>query len=148
MATPPPRSIMPKMGGFSVASVPRPRLPLSRWRRPCRLFCDRIRLPFVPGHDRDFVAFDLTRQRGGELLGENTTASLAGHLMHIISVEIKFLSHVVVREVESHQIQTQDPHPQGLMMPGKDGLRQIVEASAARLALIALPRRLQNMWRR
>src|SRR5687767_9557955 len=32
----PPRCTMPKMGGFSAARVPRPRLPLSRRRRPLR----------------------------------------------------------------------------------------------------------------
>src|SRR5262245_59905032 len=38
MTTSPPRWIIPKTGGFSVASVPRPRLPLSLVRRPCRPF--------------------------------------------------------------------------------------------------------------
>src|SRR5215470_9429088 len=38
ITTSPPRCIIPKIGGFSVASVPRPRLPLSRLRRPRRPF--------------------------------------------------------------------------------------------------------------
>src|SRR6266545_6367455 len=38
MATSPPRCIMPKIGGFSLAKVPRPRAPLRRFRRPSRPF--------------------------------------------------------------------------------------------------------------
>jgi hypothetical protein len=34
----PPRSIMPNTGGFSFSSVPRPRAPLNRLRRPVRFF--------------------------------------------------------------------------------------------------------------
>src|SRR5262245_16453231 len=36
MTTSPPRWIIPKIGGFSVARVPRPRFPLKRLRRPRR----------------------------------------------------------------------------------------------------------------
>ena len=44
----------------------------------------------------------------------------------------------MVREVEPHEIQAQYPHPQGLMMTGKDRVRQIVKASLAGLAQVAL----------
>ena len=53
-------------------------------------------------------------------------------------MEIEFVGNVVVREVESHEIQAQDPHPQGLMMAGKDRVRHIVKASLAGLAQVAL----------
>jgi hypothetical protein len=38
---------------------PRPRLPLSRLRRPHRPFFHRIRLAFVPSHAIDLVTFNL-----------------------------------------------------------------------------------------
>ena len=58
--------------------------------------------------------------------------------MRVVLIEIEFLGNLVVREVESHEIQAQDPHPQGLMMAGKDRVRQIVKASLAGLAQGAL----------
>ena len=57
-------------------------------------------------------------------------------------MEIEFLGNLVVREVEPHEIQAQDPHPQGLMMAGKDRVRQIVKASLTGLAQGALTLRL------
>jgi hypothetical protein len=53
-------------------------------------------------------------------------------------MEIEFLSHVVVREIEPHAIQAPYPQPQGLMMTGKDRVRSIVKASLAGLAQRAL----------
>ena len=45
---------------------------------------------------------------------------------------------LVVREVEPHEIQAEYPHSKGLMMAGKDRVRQIVKASLAGLAQVAL----------
>ncbi len=59
--------------------------------------------------------------------------------MRVVLIEIEFLGNLVVREVEPHEIQAQYPHPQGLMMTGKDRVRQIVKASLAGLAQVALP---------
>ena len=58
--------------------------------------------------------------------------------MHVVLIEIEFFCNLVVREVEPHEIQAQYPHPQGLMMPGKDRVRQIVKTSLAGLAQVAL----------
>ena len=58
--------------------------------------------------------------------------------MRVVLIEIEFLGNLVVREVESHEIQAQDPPPQGLMMAGKDRVRHIVKASLAGLAQVAL----------
>jgi hypothetical protein len=59
--------------------------------------------------------------------------------MYVIFIEIEFLGNLVVREIEPHEIQAQYPHPQGLMMAGKDRVRQIVKASLAGRAQITLP---------
>ena len=58
--------------------------------------------------------------------------------MRVVLIEIEFLGHVVVREVEPHEIQAEYPHAKGLMMAGKDRVRQIVKASLAGLAQVAL----------
>jgi len=76
----------------------------------------------VAGHEVDFVAFHLTCQDRRRLLGHNTLAQLAGHLMHVILIEIEFLGYLVIREIEAHEVQTQNPDPKGLMMPGKNGI--------------------------
>jgi hypothetical protein len=59
--------------------------------------------------------------------------------MRVVLIEIEFLGNLLVREVEPHEIQAQYPHPQGLMMTGKDRVRQIVKTSLAGLAQVALP---------
>lgn len=58
--------------------------------------------------------------------------------MHVIVVEIEFLSHVVVRQGEPHARQAQDPDPKRLMMTGKAGAGSIIEASVTGLAQVAL----------
>jgi hypothetical protein len=65
-------------------------------------------------------------------------ASLTRHLLCVVLIEIEFLRNLVIREIEPHEIQTQDPDPQGLMMAGKDRVGQIVKASLAGLAQVAL----------
>src|SRR5262250_2147230 len=93
MTTSPPRWIIPKIGGFSVASVPRPRLPLSRLRRPHRPFfspspaglCAQPRyrprhiqprrLRWVPTSSRRYLgvtdtSFDAHQRDGDRVLGQ------------------------------------------------------------------------------
>ena len=50
----------------------------------------------------------------------------------------QFFGNVVIREIEPYEIQAQYPYPQGLMMPGKDRVRQIIKASLTGLAHVAL----------
>jgi hypothetical protein len=53
IAPSPPRGIIPKSGGFAVVSVPRPRVPWSRLRRPQRPLLPRPRAsPWAPPRDR------------------------------------------------------------------------------------------------
>jgi hypothetical protein len=59
-------------------------------------------------------------------------------LLRVVLLEIEFVGNVAVREVESHEIQAQYPHSQGLMMASKDRIRQSVKASLAGLAQVAL----------
>ena len=54
--------------------------------------------------------------------------------MDIIFVQIEFLGDLRIREIESHEIQTQNPKPKRLMMASKDCVSQIVETSLTGLA--------------
>ncbi len=59
--------------------------------------------------------------------------------MNIILVEVEFLRDLLVRQVETHQIQTQYTPAQWLMVIGENRIGQIVEASSAGFTMIALP---------
>ena len=65
---------------------------------------------------------------------------LSGHLLHITAIERQCLPNLLVRQVESHEIQTQDPDFQRLMMARKDGVGQIIKALVTIVTLVALTR--------
>src|SRR6266566_2324370 len=48
------------------------------------------------------------------------------------------MCYLLIREIQAHEIEAQDPHLQGLMMAGKDGVSQIIKASVTVVTLIAL----------
>ena len=48
------------------------------------------------------------------------------------------MGNLLVRHVQSHEIQTQDPDFQRLMMSGKNRVSKIIEAFVAVVTLIAL----------
>ena len=99
MATWPPRWIIPKMGGFSFSSVPRPRAPLSRFRRPLRRFFYRRGVSLMTRHDIDFVTLDgILEDRRGLTLN-HPVSKLIGHTLHIVFVEIQLLGNLGVRQV-------------------------------------------------
>ena len=58
--------------------------------------------------------------------------------MHVVLIEIEFSCHLVVREVEPHDIPAEYPHAKGVMLAGKERGRHIVKASLAGLAQGAL----------
>ncbi len=58
--------------------------------------------------------------------------------MHVIFVEIELMGNLLVREVQAHKIEAENPNPQGLMMTRKDGVGQIVKASLTGCAQITL----------
>jgi len=65
-------------------------------------------------------------------------AQLTRHLMHVRLVEIEFLGHLSIREVQAHEVQAQHPDPKRLMMTSKDRVGSIVEVAATGLAQVAL----------
>src|SRR5262249_55662053 len=123
----------------SFSSVPRPRSPFRRRRRPGRPFFHRFGMTFVSGDNVDFVAFDRAFKLRFGLEVDDATAQERGHLMRVVLVEIEFLRDLLVREVEPHQIQAQDPLAQRLMVVREDRIGQIVKVAITSLAVIALP---------
>src|SRR3954470_3358824 len=87
----PPRWIIPKIGGFSLASVPRPGAPSRRLRRPGRPFSHGLRMALVPGHHVDLVAFDLAAELDLGLPLDDAFAELRGHDLGIIGVDPQLL---------------------------------------------------------
>src|SRR4029453_4261893 len=63
---------------------------------------------------------------------------LRRHLVHITTVQRQFLRDLLIRYIQAHKIQTQDPHFQRLVMARKNGVGQIIKAGIAVVALIAL----------
>jgi hypothetical protein len=96
-------------------------------------------LTLVPGHDVDLVDLHLSLQPHGRGLGDQAAAELLRHGLHIRPIEAQLLGDLPVREIQTHEVQAQDPHPQRLMVSGQHGAGQVVEASRARLAAVALP---------
>jgi hypothetical protein len=63
---------------------------------------------------------------------------LGGHLLHIGALQVQFLGNLPVGQVQSHKIEAQYPYFEWLMMSGKNGVRQIIEAFATIFTFIAL----------
>ena len=92
----------------------------------------------MPGDHIDLVDLDhaLKPHLGG--LGNEALPQKRGHRMDVVFIQAQFLGNLEIGEVQSHEIQTQYPDPERLMMAGQDRPRQIIEANAAVFATVAL----------
>src|SRR4051794_4841939 len=133
---------MPKIGGFSFSSVPRPGIPFKPRRRPVRLFRHHRRLTFVARRDVDLVTFDHTLQDLGRTRCQDAGAQLLSHGLHVTNIEIKLPGDLMVRQVQAHEVEAQDPDPQRLMMAGENCVSQVIEARLAGRAAVTLALRL------
>src|SRR4030095_14926798 len=66
------------------------------------------------------------------------TTQRSRHLIGITLIDGQLVGNLLVRQVQSHEIQTQDPDFQRLMMSGKNSVSKIIEAFVAVVTLIAL----------
>ena len=57
----------------------------------------------------DFVTFHFTAQLNGGLLGVDPGAQGSGHILYVILVKIEFGRNLPVRQIQSHQVEAQDP---------------------------------------
>ena len=58
--------------------------------------------------------------------------------MNVVFIQTQFPGDLEIGEVQSHEIQAQDPDPQRLMMAGQDCPGQVIEATAAAFATVSL----------
>ena len=49
------------------------------------------------------------------------------------------MGNLLIRHIESHKVEAQDPYLQGLMMSCENGVREIIKACVTVMTLIALP---------
>ena len=96
----------------------------------------------MPGDDIDLIDLHLTRQLHRRDLGGQAGTQLLGHGLHIRDIQVEFSCDLPVRQVEAHEIETEHPDPQGLMMTSQHGAGQVVKAGAAGRAAVALAMRL------
>src|SRR5215467_12261012 len=138
ITTCPPRCIMPKTGGLSFSKVPRPALPWSRRRRPVRsVLLTTSGWPLWPATtEASSHSTSLERSTAGFFY--NATTQRSRHLIGITLIDGQLVGNVLIRYIESHKIQTQDPHFQRLMMSSKDGVGHIIKALVTVVTLVAL----------
>jgi len=60
------------------------------------------------------------------------------HLVDIAAIDVQLVGNLVVGHIQPHEIQTQHPHFQGLMMSGKNRIGQIIKACVTVGTRIAL----------
>lgn len=93
-------------------------------------------------HNIDFIAFDFTAEDLDGLALDDPFAELGGHRLGLVGVEIQLLSDLFIGEVQAHEVEAEDPDPQGLVMAGEDGAGQVIEELLTGLASVALACRL------
>ena len=65
----------------------------------------------MPCYYLHFVTLDFPAQADRGLVDYNPGPPLTRHVMNILFVEVEFLGDLLIREVQPHQVQTQDPPP-------------------------------------
>ena len=89
-------------------------------------------------HHIDFVALHLAFQNHRSAAIDDPLTELLDHRPSVILIDIKFLSDLQSRQVQSRKIQACDLCPQRLMMSREDGIGQIVEALVTTFAFVTL----------
>jgi hypothetical protein len=98
------------------------------------------RVALVARHHVDLVDLHLAVEPRLGLALNQALAKLFGHGLDVALAEIEFLGDLPVRQVETHEVQAQNPDPQRLMMAGQHRAGQVVETRLAELAQPALAR--------
>ena len=127
---------MPIIGGFSLASLPRPRSPFRRRLRGRRPFFYRLEMTLMSCHHIDFVRLVLSLQHDRRAAVDDPLSEFLDHGPSIIFVDVEFLSDLQSREVQPHKIEAGDPDSQRQVMTGEDGIGQVVESLAERLGVV------------
>lgn len=91
----------------------------------------------VLGDDVDLVSLDHLPKLRLRLEVDDPTAQLRCHLLDVILAEVEFISDLLVRQVDPHQVEAQDQLVERLVVR-EDRLGQIVEVAVADLTVVAL----------
>lgn len=90
--------------------------------------------------------------RGGRV--HHALPETAGHVLGIIFIQAEFMGDLAVAQIQTNEIQTRHPLPQGLVMTSEDGARRVIELSLAIQTAIPLseslgvvPALLDHVWR-
>lgn len=92
----------------------------------------------MPCHNVDFVAFNFFAELDGWLPGIYSGTQGLGHILYVILIQVQLPCDLQVRKIQAHQVETQYPDAQWLMVPFKDGSTQIVKVRVAALAVVPL----------
>jgi len=92
----------------------------------------------MTGNHVYFVAFDRAREFDLRLLGNDAVAEYRCHFLGLGFLQVQFGGNLLVGKVQTHKIQTQHPHGQRLVMPGKHGFGQVVKRPATFPAKVML----------
>jgi uncharacterized protein YciU (UPF0263 family) len=109
------------------------------------LFFHGFGLAFVARDEIDLVAFDDAFELRFGLAFDDAGAQLDSHLVDVIFVQTEFLRDLLIGQIESEQIETDDAFAQRLMMVREDRLGQIIKVTLAGFAMIALSRSLTQV---
>ena len=90
----------------------------------------------------DFVALDLAFKNDRRTAINDPLTQLLDHRLDIISVHVEFLGDLQTREIQTHEVQANNPGAQGLMMAGEDGSSEVVKPPLTSVAEVSLPVRL------
>jgi hypothetical protein len=103
------------------------------------LFFHGLGMALMPCHHIDFVAFDVARKLDRWLPIDDSLAKLLDHGSRVTRAQLEFLGDLQTRQVETHEIQANDPGLQWLMMTGENGIGEVIEALSTRMTLVSLP---------
>jgi len=100
-----------------------------------------IRVAFMSRHNIDFITFNFALE-GYFRFFYNPFTKLGSHLMDVATVQIQLFCNLLIGQVQSHEVEAQNPDFERLMVPGKNCAGKIIEAFSALFTLIMLPGRL------
>jgi hypothetical protein len=92
----------------------------------------------VASDNINLVGLDLALELHRGDTGNQALAQRRGHDLDVIVVQIQFTCDLQIGKIETHEVKTQNPDAQRLMMTGQDGTTEIIETTATALAKVAL----------
>jgi hypothetical protein len=93
-------------------------------------------------HYIDFVAFHFAAERHLRLSLNDALTKLRGHLLGIVTVQIQLVRDLLIREIQPHEIEAEQPDAKWLVVTGKNRPGEVVEPLSTDGALIPLSFRL------